>query len=244
MSGGHDAAEYGSHIAGQYDEIYGGVHDTAGAVAVIAELAGGGAVLELGVGTGRLALPLARLGLAVCGVDGSPAMLDALAAQPDGSLVETVVGDFAEVSLGRRFSVVVLAVNTIYALPDQAAQVRCFANAARHLEPGGRFVVDAWVPNAAVLESPLSPRRLAPGHVGLVVAEHDPVRQRLLTTQVVIGGSAGIRVFPVNHRYAYPPELDLMAQLAGMNLEHRWADWARAPFTRHSTDHVSVYRRT
>lgn len=240
--GSHDAGEYGRHIADEYDEIYGGIHDTDAAVPVLVELASGGAVLEYGVGTGRLAIPLAEAGLRVHGIDGSEAMLDALRARPGGSRVDTTVGDFSQAEVVGPFSLVVLAVNTVYALPDQQAQVRCFANAARHLLPGGRFVVEGWVPRPEVLDRPLSPRTLSSGYVGLVVADHDPVRQILSTTQVVLGGRSQVRIFPVNHRYAHPSELDLMAQLAGMELEHRWAGWDRGEFTRHSTEHVSVYR--
>lgn len=243
MSENHDASEYGRHIAEDYDAIYGQVFDTDGAVATLARLAGDGPLLELGVGTGRLAIPLAATGLEVHGVDGSAAMLDHLARKPGGDRVVTTVGDFSQVTVPGRFSLVALTTQTIYALPDQDAQVRCFANAARHLRPGGCFVVEAWIPKLAPDGQPrLEPRELSPGHVGLVVSRNDPVRQLLSTTQVVLGGNVGVRVFPVVHRYAYPSELDLMARLAGLELEHRWADWHGSPLLDSSTDHVSVYR--
>jgi SAM-dependent methyltransferase len=242
MTSEHDAAEYGRHVAAEYDAIYGGVHDTEGAVDRLRELAAGGAVLEFGVGTGRLAIPLALGGLRVHGIDGSDAMISELHARPGGDLVTATVGDFSSTVVDGLFDVVVLAVNTIYAVPDQDTQVACFVNAARHLAPGGRFVVEAWVPSPEALSRPVAPRRLAGGHVGLVLAEHDPVDQRLETTQVVLGGRVGLRVFPVVHRYAHPAELDLMARLAGFHRELRWADWRRTPFSRHSSDHVTVYR--
>ena len=242
-SAAHDASEYGRHIADDYDRIYGGAFDTASAVSTLIELAQGGEVLELGVGTGRLAIPLAEAGLTVHGIDGSQAMLDAMAAKPGGAAVAGHCGDFSTLTLDVEASLVVLAINTIYALPDQAAQVRCFATAAGHLRPGGCFVIDAWVPRPQVLDRPVNPRRLSPGYVGLVLADHDPVAQFLHTTQLVFTDRGEVRVFPVTHRYAHPTELDLMARLAGMDLEERWSDWRRSPFTRHSEHHVSVYRK-
>jgi SAM-dependent methyltransferase len=239
----HDAAAYGRLVAADYDAFYEGVFDTEGAVDRLVELAGGGPVLELGVGTGRLALPLAERGLEVHGVDGSPEMLDLLAAKPGGEAIATTLGDFSEVRAPGRFSLAALTFNTVFALPDQAAQVRCFANVARHLVPGGRFVVEAWVPDAPVGPGrQLGTRQLADGYVGLVVAEHDRADQLLRTTQVVLGGPTGVHVYPVVHRYAHPSELDLMAQLAGMHLEARWADWHRSRYVSTSTEHVSVYR--
>jgi SAM-dependent methyltransferase len=239
----HDAGEYGRHIGSDYDDVYDGVFDTEGAVARLVELAQGGPVLEMGVGTGRLALPLAAAGLHVHGIDGSAVMLERLADKPGGRDVPTTLGDFSQVTVPGTFALAALTFNTIFALPDQDAQVRCFANVARHLRPGGRFVVEAWVPDPSLSAgSSLKPRKLASGYVGLVIADHDPSRQILATTQVVLGGEVGVRVYPVVHRYAHPSELDLMARLADMRLEHRWADWRGTPFSAGSADHVSVYR--
>jgi SAM-dependent methyltransferase len=239
----HDVSEYGTWIADAYDDIYGGAFDTDGAVERLADLADGGPVLELGVGTGRLALPLAHRGLEVHGVDGSSEMLDLLADRCNGAVVDSTLGDFSTVRVGAPggFSLVVLAINTIFALPDQDAKIRCFETAAWHLRPGGRFVVEAWVPEALPAGSSLRPRTLSPGYIGLVAAEHDPSTQTLATTQIVFG-NGDVRVFPVEHKYAWPFELDLMARIAGLALESRWADWAGAPFVAASTDHVSVYR--
>jgi SAM-dependent methyltransferase len=243
MTRAHDASEYGRHIAQDYDAVYGDIFDTDGAVACLLDLAAGGSLLEFGVGTGRLAIPLSEAGLVVHGMDGSAEMLAYLAEKPGGERITGVVGDFSETRVEATFDVVLLAANTIYALPDQAAQVRCFANAAAHLRPGGRFVVEGWIPRPSHEAKPsLEPRALSGGHVGLVIAETDPVNQVMRTTQIVLGGVVGVRVFPVVHRYAYPAELDLMAQLNGMALEHRWADWHRTPLTPASPNHVSVYR--
>lgn len=239
----YDPTTYGARIADEYDDTYGEVFETEAAVACLAELAAGGRVLEFGVGTGRLALPLLERGLEVHGVDASKDMVDRLAAKPGGAALPVTVGDFAEVAVPAGFSLVVLAINTVFALPTQDAQVRCFENAARHLDRGGRFVVEAWVPDLTqfVHGQSVRPRRVGGGRVGLVVADHDPVEQRMMTTQVHLS-DAGVRVFPVNHRYAWPSELDLMGRLAGFTLEHRWEDWHRRPFTGASTAHVSVYR--
>jgi SAM-dependent methyltransferase len=240
----YDPTEYGSRMAAEYDDIYGDVLETDAAVRRLVELAGGGDVLEFGVGTGRLALPLVALGVRVHGVDASEAMIVRLAAKPGGAQIPVTVGNFADVSVPGRFSLVVLAFNTVFALPDQDAQVQCFENAARHLTAGGRFVVEAWVPDLTQFRDGRSvqPRAIAGDQVALVVAVHNSVEQRMTTTQVHLS-DAGVRLYPANHRYAWPAELDLMARLAGLRLEHRWSDWHGRPFTDGSTAHVSVYRR-
>lgn len=239
----HDAERYGAHIAGDYDGLYEPVLDTEGAVACLADLAGGGAVLELGVGTGRLAVPLARRGLAVHGVDSSSAMVEQLRAKPGGDQVEVTLGDFGDVRLGRRFSLAVLAFNTVFALPSQDAQVAVFENVARHLVPGGRFVVEAWVPDLTRFHrnQAVWARSTGGAGVSLEVAWLEPVAQVMRTTQVRLD-DGGVQLFPANHRYAWPAELDLMARLANLVPEHRWATWRRDPFVADSPDHVSVYR--
>jgi len=238
-----DTGQYGRDIADDYDAIYGEAFDTEAAVECLADLADGGSILELGIGTGRLALPLSQRGFAVYGVDGSDKMLRLLSAKPGGDAISTTLGDFADVRLepSGEFALVVLAINTIFAL-DQEAKVRCFATARHHLRPRGRFVVEAWVPPSTPAGQSLQPRKLSPGYIGIVAADHDPSTQTLATTQIVLGGASGVHVFPVVHQYAWPSELDLMARLAGMSLEQRWADWHRTPFGPSSTDHVSVYR--
>ncbi|MGI9021915.1 MAG: class I SAM-dependent DNA methyltransferase [Acidimicrobiales bacterium] len=240
----YDPQAYGASIADDYDRLYDGILDTDGAVACLAELAGEGPVLELGIGTGRLALPLAERGLTVRGVESSPAMVDQLRTRPGGAEIEVVIGDFADVQVPGPFSLVVLALNTIFALPSQHAQVECFANAASHLAPGGRFVIEAWVPDPSrfVGGSAISVRRLRADHVSLDVAQLDPVGQRMTTTQVSLRDGE-VRLYPANHRYAWPAEFDLMGRLAGLVLEQRWGGWERRPFTDVSAAHVSVYRR-
>jgi SAM-dependent methyltransferase len=241
----YDPTAYGAALADVYDELYGDDSlDTDGAVARLGELAGAGPVLELGVGTGRLALPLAAGGRPVHGIDASPAMLDQLRAKPGGSAVTVTVSDFSEFELSDRFSLAVLAVNTIFALPDQDAQVRCFERVAAHLLPGGCFVVEAFVPNPARFQEGQSVRlrAMTDGRVALDVARIDPANQFMYTTQVHLR-DVGVRLHEANHRYAWPAELDLMARLAGLRLEDRWEDWRGTPFTGTSPFHVSVYRK-
>lgn len=239
----YDATSYGALLADEYDAIYGDIFDTEAAVDRLAHLAGNGRVLEFGVGTGRIALPLAERGLDVWGVDGSAEMLRHLRAKENGQKVTTLCGDFATATAEGKFDLVVLLVNTIYALGSQDGQIACFANAARHLSSGGRFVIEAWVPDPPRGDTlGLKARRLGQGFAGLVIEDHDAARQLLSTTQIVIDGTGRTRSFPLVHRYAWPSELDLMALLSGLTLESRWGDWHGRPFDARSTDHVSVWR--
>jgi SAM-dependent methyltransferase len=238
-----DPSSYGRRIADVYDDTVADLptHD---AVALLRELAGDGPVCEFGIGTGRLALPLAEAGLTVTGVDSSPEMVAVLRGKAPGQRIEVSLGDFSETRVPGEFTLVVLAINTIFALPDQAAQVRCFRNAAAHLVPGGRFVVEAWVADVAAFRSGGALRLLSVGEDAVVLeaATLHPATQRMRTTRVRLTDD-GVRLLPANHRYAWPAELDLMAELAGMVREDRWQDWARTPFTDDSRTHVSVYRR-
>jgi SAM-dependent methyltransferase len=238
-----DPSAYGAHIAEVYDGTV--THlPTAQAVARLTELAAGGPVIEFGIGTGRLALPLRERGLTVAGIDGSPDMVAQLRRKPGGAELEVAVGDFAETRIPGSFALAVLAYNTIFALPDQRAQVRCFANAAAHLRPGGRFVVEAWVPDLAAFRDGSAVRPITVGgeQVVLEVATVHPAEQRMTTTKLHVTND-GVRLLPANHRYAWPAELDLMAELAGMTREHRWADWTGTPFHDDSRSHVTVYAR-
>ena len=239
-----DPTAYGaSGIADEYDDLYAGHWETDAAVDRLAELADGGSVLELGIGTGRLALPLVERGIEVHGIDGSAEMVAKLRQKPGGDRIPVVIGDFAHGDAGRGFALVVLAVNTIFALPDQQAQVDCFRNAARHLAPSGRFVIEAWVPDIGAFHHNrlVRPRIVRPDKVSIEVAELDPVEQTMRTTQAVFS-EGSVRLYPANHRYAWPAELDLMAQMAGLHREARWADWSGTPLTADSQAHVTVYR--
>jgi SAM-dependent methyltransferase len=238
-----DPSAYGSHIADIYDDTVRHL-STDEPVDRITELAAGGPVLEFGIGTGRLALPLAARGLTVAGIDGSPEMVAALRAKPGGEGLDVAVGDFSAFRVPGEFALVLLAVNTIFALPDQAAQVRCFRNAAAHLRPGGRFVVEAWIPDLGAFRHGTALRPLEVGEDVVVVetATLHPAEQRMTTTKLRFT-DGGVRLLPANHRYAWPAELDLMAELAGLAREARWADWAGTPFGDESRHHVTVYRR-
>jgi SAM-dependent methyltransferase len=243
---GFDPGEYGRHIGAVYDTLAAAAFhtDTDATVALLAELAAGGPVLELGIGTGRLAIPLLQLGLDVHGIEGSAEMVEQLRSKPGGADLPVVVGNFADCRVEGEFALVVLAANTIYALPSQDAQVQTFRNAAAHLGPGGRFVVEAWVPDIGDFRAGRALRivSLDDRRVVLEAAELDPVEQRMRTTKLFCGPD-GVQAFPANHRYAWPAELDLMARLAGLRREERWEDWRARPYTAASRNHVTVYRK-
>jgi SAM-dependent methyltransferase len=231
---------YDGRCADVYDQWFGYFDEAA--VDVLEGLAGGGRALELGIGTGTVALPLAARGVEVHGIDSSAEMVARLRAKPGGDAVPVTLGDFAEVGVAGEFTLVFVVYNTLFALRTQEEQVRCFRNAAARLRPGGAFVVEAFVPDPAQFSGGHGLRVLhnAPGRVGLKVSEHDPVGQKIRSQHVVIT-EGGARLFPVEVRYAWPSELDLMAQLAGLRLRSRWGGWRREEFTAGSEKHVSVY---
>lgn len=240
---GYERDTYGEKIAEIYDELHPGVLVSDAAVDTLAELAGPGPLLELGVGTGRLAIPLAERGLPVTGVDISQAMLDRLAAKPNGGLIEAVLADFAELSLPTRYRLVVAAADTFFMLTTQEQQVRCFASVAKQLTDDGAFVVEAFVPDRARAASGnVVVRKVSADSVTLGASTHDPMNQRIDGAQILIDAT-GMRMAPAIMRYAWPSEIDLMARLAGLRLAHRWGDWRRGPFTPASARHISTYRR-
>jgi SAM-dependent methyltransferase len=238
---GYEARTYGDLIADVYDELYGEL-DPATAVEVLAALAGGGPALELAIGTGRIALPLADRGVEVHGIDVSEAMVERLRAKPGGDRIPVTIGDFADVGVDGRFALVFVVFNTFFALTSQEDQVRCFANVAARLTDGGVFVLEAFMPDLARFRrhQTVTAPTVDVDRVMLDVTRHDPVAQRIDSQHILISES-GIRLQPVHIRYAWPAELDLMAQLARMRLRDRWADWDRSPFTADSDKHVSVY---
>jgi SAM-dependent methyltransferase len=240
--GPYEPAAYGDQVADIYDRWHGDLPDTPDCVALLAELAGPGPVLELAIGTGRVALPLAATGVEVHGIDASERMVERLRAKPGGRDVPVTMGDFTEVGVDGRYRLVYLVFNTLFALPTQDAQLACFANVAARLEPDGVFVVEAFVPDAGRYDrgQAVSVGRLDHDAVRLDLAIHDPVAQRV-DAQIVLVRPEGIRLQPVSLRYAWPAELDLMARLAGLRLRDRWAGWRREPFTASAEKHVSVY---
>ena len=233
---------YNQRCADVYDQWFGYFDEAA--VDVLEGLAGGGRVLELGIGTGTVALPLAARGVEVHGVDASPEMVAALRGKRGGDALPVTMGDFADACVEGEFSLVYVVYNTLFALQTQEEQVRCFRNVAARLAPGGAFVVEAFVPDLAQLSAGQGVRLLhmTDDRVGIKIFQHDPVRQKLKSRHVVFN-EGGSRLFPVEVRYAWPSEMDLMARLAGLRLRERWGDWRRGEFGAKSEKHVSVYER-
>ncbi|MBI2709297.1 MAG: class I SAM-dependent methyltransferase [Actinobacteria bacterium] len=242
---GYDASTYGERFADVYDDWYADPAGTEAAAARLAVLAAGRPVLELGVGTGRLAVPLARSGATVSGVDASPAMLERLTAtaRRAGATVTTHLGDMAGPLPAGPFGLVFVARNTFFNLTSDEAQARCLAEVARVLAPGGVFVVEAFVPEASVeRSSAVEVRDITADRVVLFVDRHDPRTQDAWSSYVEIT-PAGVRLRPTHIRYRTPAQLDAMAAAAGLALSDRWADWDASPFGDDSTSHVSLYRR-
>lgn len=217
-------------------------------VARLAALADGGPVCEFAIGTGRVAVPLRRAGVAVVGIELSAPMITRLRAKVGADRIPVTQGDMATATAPGPvapggFSLVFLIFNTITNPLTQDEQVACFVNAARHLRPGGAFVVECGVPDLRSLPPGQSafPFSITEEHVG--VDTYDPARQRLTSVHLTRQPDGSYRRFDSHHRYVWPAELDLMARLAGLRLDERMADWAGAPFTADSTGHVSVYRR-
>lgn len=211
-------------------------------VTFLAELAGEGGALELGVGTGRIALPLSRRGVRVHGIDLSSAMVERLRAKPGADEVSVTIGDFATTRVRGTFRLAYLLFNTIMNLTTQDEQVECFRNVAAHLEPGGCFVVEVGVPALQRLPPGETVRAFSVGPTRLGFDEYDIAAQGLVSHHYsVVDGR--LEVFSVPFRYVWPSELDLMARLAGMTLRERWSGWEREPFTSTSTTHVSVWER-
>jgi len=241
---GADREYFGERVAADYDAHSESMFDPAvvgPAVDRLAELAGAGAALEFAIGTGRIALPLAARGVPVAGIDTSEAMLARLRGKPGAEGIEALVGDMATTRVPGDFTLVYLVFNTIFNLTTQDGQVACFVNAAAHLSSGGRFVIEARVPELQRLPPGQSvlPWRADPDALSFYV--YDTVEQRLSGRHYYVEDDGALRPSPIEMRYVWPSELDLMARLAGMRLEHRWGGWGREPFTGLSPAHVSVY---
>jgi cyclopropane fatty-acyl-phospholipid synthase-like methyltransferase len=234
---------YGDRIADHYDDLIQiSPEQTKAAVEALASLAKGGPVLEFGIGTGRIALPLAAKGARVHGIDASAKMVEQLRSKPGGDTIPVTLGDFSEVAVSGRFNLIFVVFNTFFALLTQEAQVRCFANVAAHLEPGGLFVIEAFVPDPAryIRNQNVAVSKVTADEIRIDVSVHHPSLQRIDTQQIVISGD-NARHYPVQLRYAWPSELDLMAQLAGLKLKERWSNWQRTPFASGDSSHISLY---
>ena len=241
----HDDGYFDEPIAATYDESSADMFAREAVEPVVdflADIAGDGRALELGIGTGRIALPLAQRGVPVHGIDLSKAMVERLRAKQGTEDIDATIGDFATTRVDGSFTVAYLVFNTIGNLTTQAAQVACFRNVAAHLEPAGRFVIEVGVPDL---------RRLPPGETSQVfhvsetrwgIDEYDVANQGLASHHF-IARDGEVERFSMPFRYVWPAELDLMAQLAGMRLRERWAGWRREPFTSESRTHVSVWEK-
>ncbi len=241
----HDDGYFSEPVAERYDERYAYLTDPAvvdPVVAFLADLGQDGAALELGIGTGRIALPLARRGIRVHGIDLSEAMVARLRTKPGAERVGVTIGDFATTTVEATFSVVYLVFNTIMNLTTQDEQVACFRNAAAHLEPGGCFVIEVLVPGLRRLPpgETFQPIDVGPTHLGF--DEYDVARQSVISHHYWIEHGK-VEVFSPPFRYVWPSELDLMARLAGMALRERWGGWKREAFANDSTQHVSVWEK-
>ncbi|WP_392959020.1 class I SAM-dependent DNA methyltransferase [Streptomyces sp. LN245] len=236
---------FGERVAAAYDESSGDMFEPGVIDATadfLAELAAGGRALELGIGTGRVALPLARRGVPVHGIDLSRAMVARLRAKPDGDAIDVTIGDFATTKVDETFSVAYLVFNTIMNLTTQAEQVACFRNAAAHLEPGGCFVIEVLIPELRRLPAGQNvvPFQVSPTRWAFDI--YDIATQATSSNYIeVVDGRGEYRSIPF--RYVWPSELDLMAQLAGLRLRERWDGWTRDPFTSESRKHVSVWEK-
>ena len=241
------AEAYGERWADVYDEWvarFGGQKDPETVAEALAHLAGGGTALELAVGTGRIAVPLARRGVEVHGVDASEDMVSRLRSKPGGDSIPVTIGNFADVPVSGRFRLVYVVFNTFFALLSQDEQVRCFENVAPHLDDHGAFVIETFVPDTTRYErgQHLEATAVELDQVLITAARYDAVGQAIRAAQLFIR-QGGIEMRPVYLRFAYPSELDLMARLAGLRLRERWGGWEGEPFTSQSGSHVSIYER-
>jgi SAM-dependent methyltransferase len=242
VAGFADPAFYGDCWAGVYDEHFAEM-DPSPAVEFLAGLAGGRRVLELAIGTGRVALPLAGRGIAVEGVDASEAMVARLRAKQGGESIPVVIGDMAQVPAAGPFGLVYLVFNALFGLLSQARQAECFGNVARVLGPGGVFVIECFVPDLTRFDrgQRVQAREVTETSAVLELALHDLVQQRI-TIQTVTFDAQGTHLRPVALRYSWPTELDLMAQQTSLRLRERYSGWDRQPFEASSRGHVSVYQ--
>jgi SAM-dependent methyltransferase len=237
---------FGERVAARYDETSTDMFEEAEVEPVVdflAELATDGPALELGIGTGRIALPLSRRGIRVHGIDLSEAMVARLQAKPGAEQIGVTIGDFATTTVEGRFSVAYLVFNTIMNLTTQDEQVACFQNVASHLEPGGCFVVEVSIPDLQRLPPGETVRPFTVSATRLGFDEYDVAAQGLISHHYWIDDGR-LETVSMPFRYVWPAELDLMARLAGMSLRGRWTDWKRQPFTSDSRQHVSVWEKT
>ncbi len=237
-----DYSSYGENLSDKYDEWYGSFDGRI--IERIEEMAEGGPVFELGIGTGRIAIPLSQRGLQVAGLDASPSMLEKLKEKKGGEQVAVKVGNFASFETEKKFDVVFIIFNTIFALQSQEEQVNCFKWVEKILNPGGKFIVEAFVPDPGRFPGGQAVRTidLNGENVKLECSKHDPAKQTVMTQTVDLSGE-GIKLYPLKIRYIWPSEMDLMAKLAGLELKERWSSWGKDAFSASSKMHVSIYEK-
>ena len=238
----HQENSYGERIAGIYDDLYSKYEEAE--ITTLHELAQGGRALELGIGTGRIALPLQRMGVEVHGIDASDAMVSKMRTKPGGESIPVALGNFADVPVDGDYALIYVLFNTFYALLTQEEQIRCFQNVCNHLGSTGVFAIEAFVPDLTRYQGDQAIRviHIGANEVRIDASQLDPESQQI-TSQHILLSEQGIRLYPVKLRYVWPAEFDLMARLAGMRLKHRWSSWEKANFSAESGKHISVYER-
>jgi len=239
----YDDTTYGNRISEVYDQFYADFEPES--IELLAELAGQGHALELGIGTGRVALPLRKKGVEIYGIDASEAMVSKLRTKELGNEIDVLIGSFSRFELDRSFSLIYVIFNTFFALLAQEEQVQCFQTVAGHLAAGGVFLLETFVPdvNRFVDNQTFRTIHVDDDLVRLEATQHDPVSQQVISQHVLLSED-GSRMYPIKIRYAWPSELDLMAKIAGLSLQHRWSSWTKAEFTAESKKHISVYGRS
>ena len=231
---------YGERIASVYDVWYAD-YDPA-ALTALEQLAHGGRALELGIGTGRIAIPLHQAGVAVSGIDASPAMVARLRSKAGGEDIQVTIGNFADLAVEGCYTLIYVLFNTFFGLLTQDEQLRCFENVSHHLAPGGSFLVEAFVPdlNRFVDGQAFRTVQIGEQEVRVDATQHDPLLQ-LIVSQHIVLTEQGTHFYPVKLRYVWPSEFDLMARLAGLQRSQRWGAWDQSAFTANSKRHISVY---
>jgi SAM-dependent methyltransferase len=231
---------YGSSIAPFYDKWYPAADEDS--IQFLAQLASRGRALELGIGTGRLAIPLKTRGIDIHGIDVSSPMVERLHAKEGGNNIPVTIGDFSELTVDGRFDLVFIVFNSFFCLPTQELQLKCLRKVADHLIGGGRFVIEAFVPDMTRFVGGQSTRTTSINNdeVRIDVSLHDAAKQQIVSQHVILAEN-GIKMIPVTIRYVWPSELDMMARIAGLKLQNRWEDWKRTPFKATSSRHISLY---
>lgn len=245
----YTAATYGDKIAEVYDQMYPMRADVGATVDTLARLAGDGPALELGIGTGIVALPLTARGVDVYGIDASEAIVAQMRAKPGGDTIPVTIADFSGFSLrdgnrAKKFKLVYVVFNTLFQATSQEAQVQCFRSVAAHLADDGVFLIEAFVPDMGrfTRDQNISAGRVESDLVSIDISRHDPVNQ-FVQSQHLFVGESGVKLYPVQVRYSWPSELDLMARLAGMHLRERWGHWDGSSFNASSEYHISIYEK-